>query len=44
MDFENIYLFIILKQMVKCIAKKDTIQRGQRDWAKTNPSQPKPKV
>jgi hypothetical protein len=28
--------------MEKSIAKKDTIQKGQRDPGKTNPSQPKP--
>jgi hypothetical protein len=28
--------------MEKSIAKKDTIQKGQRDLRKTNPSQPKP--
>jgi hypothetical protein len=43
MDFEIIYLFI-LKKIVKCIGKKDTIQKGQRDLGKTNPHQPKPKV
>jgi hypothetical protein len=44
MDFENIYLFVylfILKQMVKCIAKKDTIQKGQRDLGKTKPTSTK---
>jgi hypothetical protein len=28
--------------MEKSIVKKDTIQKGQRDPGKTNPSQPKP--
>ncbi len=42
-DYLFMYLFI-LNFFVKCIAKKDTIQKGQRDLRKTNPHQPKPKV